>query len=211
MNTENARGKVVAFMTRERAGKIELLLIAHPYAGNQFPAGTVEDNEDAHDAALRELAEETGLTNVRLKKYIGYQDEALPEQTFGIVHKTKVYARPDATSFDWAEIRRGIWVRAERAQDDWTQITYEETDQYPNPNYVTYRITGWIPNDAITSQVRRHLFHLVSDDTRDTWTQFSDNHNFRLFWSPLDALAEIVEPQRLWLEYVQNNLNYTFR
>ena len=203
--------KVAAFITRATASGIELLLLAHPYAGNQLPAGTVEENEDPRDAASREVREETGLVNARVKAHIGYLDEELPRDKLAVVKNTIVYARPDVTSFDWARVPRGIWVRSERAHGAWTQITYEESDQYPNANYTTYRITGWVPSDALTHQQRHHFFHLIADDeTRDSWTQFSDNHQFRLFWASLAALPEIVFLQNRWVEYVQNESKYTF-
>ena len=204
--------KVAAFITRATASGIELLLLAHPYAGNQLPAGTVEENEDPRAAALREVREETGLVNARVKAYIGYLDEEIPRDKLAVVKSTIVYARPDATSVDWARVPRGNWVRAERAQGDWTQVTYEEPDQYPNANYTTYRITGWAPNDTLTRQQRRHWFHLTTDtEKHDTWTQFSDNHSYRLFWASLAALPEIVYPQKRWVEYVRNTLRYEFR
>ncbi len=37
--------KVAAFVTRTTASGIEVLLLRHPFAGNQLPAGTVEENE----------------------------------------------------------------------------------------------------------------------------------------------------------------------
>ncbi|MBI5033619.1 MAG: NUDIX domain-containing protein [Chloroflexi bacterium] len=190
-----------------------MLLLAHPYAGNQFPSGTVEENETLDHAVLREVAEEAGLVapQVRIVKQIDALDDNLSEQTRIVTRKTKVYARPDATSFDWAEFRRGVWVNVEREQNGFTQVTYEELDDYPNGNYVSYRITGWVPSDALTAKQRRHFFHLIADgDTPETWTQFSDNHTFRLFWSPLAALAEIVYPQNRQFEYVRNELGYRF-
>jgi 8-oxo-dGTP pyrophosphatase MutT (NUDIX family) len=209
--TNTISHKVAAFITRKTASGIELLLLAHPYAGNQLPAGTVEENEDPRDAALREVREETGLVNARVKAYIGYLDEELPRDKLAVVKNTIVYARPDATSFDWAHVPRGIWVYFERAQGNWTQVTYEESDQYPNANYTTYRITGWVPKDTLARQQRRHFFHLTTDDeTRDRWTQFSDNHQFRLFWASLAALPEIVFPQNRWVEYARNELKYAF-
>jgi len=202
--------KVAAFITRETASGIELLLLAHPYAGNQLPAGTVEENEDPRDAALREAREETGL-HAHVNAYIGYLDEEMPRDVLAVVKNTIVYARPDASSFDWARVPRGNWVRLERAQGGWTQVTYEEPDQHPNANYATYRITGWVPNDTLARQQRRHLFHLAADDeTRDSWTQFSDNHQFRLFWASLATLPEIVFPQNRWVEYVREELQYNF-
>lgn len=202
--------KVAAFITRESARGIELLLLAHPYAGNQLPAGTVEENEDPRDAAVREAREETGL-DARVVTQIGHLDEELPRDKLAVVKNTIVYARPDATSFDWARVPRGNWVCFERAHGNWTQITYEEPDQYPNANYTTYRITGWVPNDTLARRQRRHFFHLIADDeTRESWTQFSDNHQFRLFWASLAALPEIASPQNRWVEYVCEELKYNW-
>jgi len=203
--------KVAAFITRETASGLELLLLAHPYAGTQLPAGTVEENEDLRDAALREVREETGL-HARVKAYIGYLDEEMPRDVLAVVKSTIVYAHPDATSFDWVRVPRGIWVRFERALGDWMQVTYEEPDRYPDTTYATYRITGWVPNGTLARRQRRHLFHLTAnDETRDSWTQFSDNHQFRLFWASLAALPEIVSPQNRWVEYACKTLRYEFR
>ena len=56
--------KVVAYITRERDGKEQLLVFTHrdyPEAGLQVPAGTVQPNEAAEDALHRELSEELGV------------------------------------------------------------------------------------------------------------------------------------------------------
>lgn len=63
------RQRVVAYVTRERDGRTELLTIEHkemPEAGIQVPAGRVDPGEDLEQAVLREVAEETGLDNLRL-------------------------------------------------------------------------------------------------------------------------------------------------
>jgi hypothetical protein len=54
MQQQNVLGKATCFITRKTDTKIELLLIQHPNAGIQLPAGTVEINEDFKQAALRE-------------------------------------------------------------------------------------------------------------------------------------------------------------
>ena len=68
-----------------------------------------------------------------------------------------------------------------------------------------------MPIDTLVRKQRRHLFHLTADDeTRDTWTKFSDNPQCRLFWASLAALPEIVSPQNRWVEYVREKFKYGF-
>ena len=106
--------KVTGFVTRPGGDGNELLLFRHPYAGIQIPAGTVEPGETPERAVLREIAEETGLAEVVLSRFLGIIDERLPDDCRVIAEATRVYARPDLSSFDWAYIRPGITVRVMR-------------------------------------------------------------------------------------------------
>lgn len=204
--------KVSCFITRQRNNTTELLLFEHPNAGIQIPAGTVEIGESFSDAALREAWEETGISNLQIKEHIGYIETNLPESKFAIIRKTKVFSRPDFTSFDWAEFRRGIWVNdCSKAENGFIHVSYEEEDRYPNPNYITYKIMGWVPQECLSRKLERHFFHLISDNNEEnSWLHFSDSHNFRLFWSPISKLPQIVEPQNTWLDYVVNVVKYDF-
>ena len=61
--------RVVAYVTRERDGRRELLVFDHrdhPDAGTQVPAGRLEPGEDLEAGLLRELAEEAGLADARI-------------------------------------------------------------------------------------------------------------------------------------------------
>ena len=63
------RQRVVAYVTRERHGRTELLTIEaerYPEEGIQLPAGRLDAGETLEEGLLRELAEETGLTRVRI-------------------------------------------------------------------------------------------------------------------------------------------------
>jgi 8-oxo-dGTP pyrophosphatase MutT (NUDIX family) len=203
--------KVTAFVTRPTSAGIELLLFRHPTAGIQIPAGTVEEHEAPSDAALREVYEETGLKKVSRKAYIGVMEYKLSSQRFVILHPTTVYSRPDETSFDWASFRRGIYVMKHREATSFTHVTYEEGDRFPNPSYISYQITGWVPSECLTNTLRRHFYHLIAlDKTPDEWQQYADKHVFTLFWAPLSVLPEIVAPQDEWIEFVTQKFSYSF-
>ena len=207
--------KVSAFVTRDEGA--ELLLFQHPYAGVQFPAGTVEDGEPPQKAALREVWEETGLAQARLVAKIGVLVEAQPGCAY-MLKSSPIYARPDPDSFDWATLPKGIKVRLLRQasgevdRSEFAQVSYEEEDRLPDPQYISYQITGWLPQECLAGQIRRQLFHLAVDQpTPQAWEHFADQHLFRPFWARLDSLPEIVWPQSEWWRYVSQELGYDFR
>jgi 8-oxo-dGTP pyrophosphatase MutT (NUDIX family) len=200
-----AVGKVTAFVIRHRADGPELLLIRHPHAGIQLPAGTMEEGETPEGAARREAAEETGLTGLELRRYLGDAVIATPEGVRIMAQTSRVFSRPDAASFDWASIRNGLRVKVLRAENGFTQVSYEETDRYPDPTYITYQITGWVPDEVLCESERRHFYLFECPfETAASWEVRTDNHRFILFWAPLAALPEIVEPQQKWLDFLRD-------
>jgi 8-oxo-dGTP diphosphatase len=63
------RQRVLAYVTRERHGRTELLVFEHrdhPDAGTQVPAGRIDPGETLEEGLLREVHEETGLARVRI-------------------------------------------------------------------------------------------------------------------------------------------------
>jgi 8-oxo-dGTP diphosphatase len=63
------RDRVVAYVTRDRDGDPELLTIeaeGYPEDGLQVPAGRLDLGETLEEGLIRELAEETGFTGVRI-------------------------------------------------------------------------------------------------------------------------------------------------
>ena len=63
------RDRVVAYVTRTRGGRHELLTIeaeGDAEGGVQVPAGRLDIGETLEEGVLRELAEETGLTDARI-------------------------------------------------------------------------------------------------------------------------------------------------
>jgi len=196
--------KVTAFIIRETKDGHDLLLFRHPSAGVQIPAGTVEDGETPKEAVLREAAEETGLAELSVRRYLGCAETRLSANQRIIIEQTVVYARPDATSFDWAHFRKGVVVAlTSRAANGFTHVTYEEFDREPDPQYVTMCIAGWVPDDALGDTVQRHFFVLEFHGRSDErWMVHADRHIFVPFWAPLTALPEIVRPQDTWLGFL---------
>ncbi|HEY3798888.1 MAG TPA: NUDIX domain-containing protein [Caulobacteraceae bacterium] len=202
--TEPAQLKVTSFVVRGAGAAAEVLLIRHPFAGIQFPAGTIEPDEDPATAALREASEETGLADFGAPRDVGVLTERLAPPTLAIAETTPFYFRPHAGSVCWGTIRRGFIVREERREAGFVQITYEETDRSPDPQYITFRITGWVA-EAATARLRRRYFYVVpfAGETPDSWPHTADNHTWTLFWAPVSALPAIIPPQDQWVPYLQ--------
>lgn len=193
--------KVTAFVTRMANGRRELLLFQHPYAGIQLPAGTVEPGEAPEAAAVRETQEETGLRDVALDRSLGVREVVLPDHRRMLHRPTRVYARPDAMSFDWIALGRGLTVTVERQSGEWSQISYQEWDRQPDPTYVSYQIIGWVPSAVLTQVHRRHFFTLTTiDATPERWEHTAERVlRFTLFWAPLDDLPPLQPSQAGWL------------
>jgi 8-oxo-dGTP pyrophosphatase MutT (NUDIX family) len=196
--------KVTSFLTRTTPTRSELLLFEHPNAGIQIPAGTVNPGETPAQAATREVLEETGLKDVTISQYLGTDLVKLRKDQRIVAEHTRVYARPDLTSFDWAFIRPGITVELHRVDSGFTQIEYKEFNHWLDPQYVSMSIKGWVPDKMLTNMYRRHFYHLeFTGKSEDRWQNFADNHTFGLFWASLDALPEIISPQDEWLVYLK--------
>jgi 8-oxo-dGTP pyrophosphatase MutT (NUDIX family) len=193
--------KVTAFVIRRGPAGMELLLLEHPHAGIQFPAGTVEPGETPEQAARREAVEETGLADLRLLRLCGARQEQAPPGYAYLLRRCTVYSRPDPASFDWAVLPRSAFVQVLREQAGYAQVRYEEDDRTPDPQYASMIIQGWLPAGALTTIQRRTFFLLeCAAPTPARWEVAIDNHVYRLFWSPLEALPPALHHQQAWME-----------
>lgn len=62
--------KVVPIVIRRRKS-LEVLSFHHPFAGSQLVKGTIEEGEEPDSAALRELAEESGIREAAVESALG--------------------------------------------------------------------------------------------------------------------------------------------
>ncbi len=192
--------KVTTFVVRPAAAGYELLLFEHSDGSIQVPAGTVDPDETSPSAALREAREETGLTDLAIARDLGAVETPLTDERRALLATTPVYARPTVHSFDWAQLRRGLWVRCERWQAGFAHVTYAEWDRQDRPRYVSYQITGWVPETVLAGVERRHFFLLTAvGPTPEHWEVDDDGQQFRLFWAPLVSLPAIGSIQGGWL------------
>lgn len=203
--------KVTAFIVRRTRSAPELLLFRHPYAGIQIPAGTVEPDEEPEQAALREAKEESGLKALNLRSFLGKRLYPLSQDRRAILKGTKVFARPDPKSFDWAFFHRGIVVSLlGREEAGFTQVSYTEWDRIPNPSYISMQITGWVPEELLAEAQLRHFFLLeTEEETPPEWEVQIDWHTYTLFWSPLSSLPGLIASQDEWLEFLKIDPSHT--
>lgn len=203
--------KVTAFIVRERGGVKELLVFKHPTAGVQIPAGTVEKDEDIETAVKRETYEETGLQFVEIENYLGCFENELEKNQRIIAETTRVYIEPNLTAIPYKRrLPKGLTVDYLSTHADFTRISYieYEYDQFHKPIRIDANITGWVPNENLRAQKKRHFFLLsTQEETADVWELKSDQgHIFNPYWTPLSPKPQIIPPQNKWLDFVYEKI-----
>ncbi|HVG00234.1 MAG TPA: NUDIX domain-containing protein [Chloroflexia bacterium] len=142
-------GKVVAYITREVAGRKQLLVYvvpAYPHLGAQVPGGGVEPGEAVEEAVLREIREETGLTGLKIVRriatydyYNAYTHKMNERHVFHIAAPTGTpdswtwveplqapYTDPDEFIFEYSWVDLDEGVRLSRGLGDWLHSLHTE-------------------------------------------------------------------------------------
>lgn len=83
--------KAYGYVTRLKEGRKQVLVFQHPIpeAGIQIPKGTVKPEEDPFHAVIREIHEETGLSDFKVE---GLLAEDLWENDDGAMHNRYFYS-----------------------------------------------------------------------------------------------------------------------
>ena len=203
--------KVTAFIVREKDGIKELLVFKHPTAGVQIPAGTVERGENIEVAVKREAYEETGLQFVKIENYLGCFENELENNQRIIAETTPVYIEPNLSAIPYKrKLPKGLTIDYLSTQEDFTRISYieYEYDQFYKPIHIDANITGWVPNENLSAQKKRHFFLMSTQEkTADAWELKSDmGHIFKPYWTPLSPKPLIISPKDKWLDFVYEKI-----
>ena len=127
MRLEKSAGGVVF---RKIGEEHNVLIIRDPYGQWGLPKGHLEEGEEAHEAALREVLEETGLDEVHLGSEIGTidwyfrNDETLIHKycTFYLMHSPRGTVEPELEE----GISECVWLPMDSAVE---RISYDDTQE----------------------------------------------------------------------------------
>jgi len=200
--------KVTALITRDAATGRELLIFRRPDDGTiQVPAGTVEDGEPPDDAVLRETAEETGLTAVRVIAKLAVETVPLSHNARLLMTDQLLRSTPTSPAApDALLLKRGLTVMLIETSAAWARIHYRESSYNPTTKVfgTLWEAHGWLSLSALTQHVVRHFYHLTpTAPTSDQWTVIDsgdDERILELYWQPLDGETHLLPSQAAWVE-----------
>lgn len=179
----------------------ELLLLRHPHAGIQLPAGTVDLGEVPLEAAYRELAEETGISACELVATFTPIATTLGENERVILRMTKLFDSPanDASSAGYG-LTRGSLVEVAEIHGSFSLVKCDALD-WTGPKPVRKPgVLGYVRTSLLGQEVVRHLYHFTTDEeTPAKWQTISDGVAFSPFWASLVPQPVITTSQRSWL------------
>jgi 8-oxo-dGTP pyrophosphatase MutT (NUDIX family) len=198
--------KVTAFVTRGVGSAAELLVFHHPRGGVQVPAGTVEVGEAPADAAVRELAEETGLMAVRLVQALGREVDDLAPESRAVLRTEALRSAPsDDAPLAGGIAYRGLTVPCSGEENGYARVgLLEWEDLAREPRVLASEQWGWVPVSSMCTCRVREFFHFATTDTSaDAWSQQTTDgggFEFAVYWVPLVPQPRLVAEQNAWVE-----------
>lgn len=126
---------------RKKDSRWEVLLIQHGAGHWSFPKGHPNAGEEAHQAASRELQEETGLT---VKQYLS--EKSFDERYFFMSRGSRIHK---VVTYYLAEVEGAVVIQVEEIRDSkW--VPFEEVTRY-----ITYPATKQVCEQAMQELMRR--------------------------------------------------------
>jgi ADP-ribose pyrophosphatase YjhB (NUDIX family) len=198
--------KVSAFLFRKKGDRLQILLVRHPTAGYQIPAGTVEENEDLQDAVRREIREECGIKELGLIIELPETHQFLEGDEAILTKTMRLYSWPASSARrDGPLCRRGFLLKTFEKKVGFTRVKYQEFNLKKKPPALISELESWVMSDDLTREVRRHFFAFyVREETLDQWENHAEpDQVFTLKWVDMDAIPELTEGQNEWLDQLK--------
>lgn len=201
---DNEIGIVVAFITRETAGKRQLVVFRKPRAGNQLLVGGVEDGETPENALLRVIREQSNL-DAEIVAQLDSVEQVLQGKDRVLSGPFDLEVEPGDAGRRVARLQRGSPVLVIEHEMDYTHVWYnfvlENGVLIPHKSY-----TGWLPSKFLSDRTRTYLFQVkTSTPTEDQWTyKVNDFRSTEFYWADMDV--ELIPPHRTWLDRVRDRL-----
>src|SRR5215831_6803226 len=88
--------KVCPVVLRRFGSALEVLVFEHPEAGYQLVKGSIEDSESIEIAALRELAEESGIEAAVVSRNLGIWLSGFDDQIWAFIECNPIRVLPES-------------------------------------------------------------------------------------------------------------------
>jgi 8-oxo-dGTP pyrophosphatase MutT (NUDIX family) len=189
--------KVAILCFRENS----LLVFEHDHGGIQIPAGTVEPGEDPAIAAIRELAEESGVSVSCVTHLFSLEERGDPDE--GVVAAyVPLLAQPDPAAAVVKKSMWRTWVRLHENLGEYTRVSEEKWNFDVHPPIRIGAREGFVLTSTLRSTQQRHIFRAAAPPAAPagTWELLGDgDHIFRCRWAPLNKTG-LIAGQQAWLD-----------
>ena len=199
--------KVTVFVFRMKHGVPQLLTFVHPLAGRQVPAGSVEQDESSIEGAMREVAEETGVFNLKNLAMIGTRQQFLISEAIA-VNELHLAKAADLVEIDKTDsIKRGHRVGLLARSGTSHQVKQLLYDFNFTPPKELPGLIGWVSDANLANEIRRDFFFATSgNDSSESWERRADGHDFQVEWVNFSDKNLLMPDQQEWLDGFQSEI-----